>query len=151
MDESETVTKLLIELGDLDSRIDTILQSGPRLWLLSREDITIELELDIDAIRLMLSSDLGVPAPNRAAAVHATALSYGLLWQQTGGFRLALSTDAGALFLMVDVLLPELEAASLATAIGNFAQKVSLWRRFIAGEFETMDTSAQDGLDMIRV
>ncbi len=151
MEDSEAVTKLLVEIGEDDSRIDTILQTGPRLWLLRRDDVAIELELDGDGIRLMLSADLGAASPSQAAAIHSTALRYTLLWQETGGCRIALSEPTGSLFLMVDLLLPGLDRARFATALGNFARNVTVWRRYVAGELDDNEAALSTDFNLIRV
>lgn len=145
---SERLATLLVEAAGLDAEILEIIEASSDSWRVRFEDGDVEVELDPDAGRLYLSIEAGtVNAPDRAVA-YETMLGYNLLWRDTGGVRLGLSTER-RVFLVADLALGELTAELLAAVLPNVMTKARLWRAFVAtggGPQQSADELATIGI-----
>lgn len=129
---------LLQELGPVTPEIDAVMQQDESCWLLVLEDessITVEWTGNPD--RLVLSTALGRPSENAQLSVYETLLSYNLLWQDTGGVRMAIDGPNGDVILIYDLFDDHLLVADLQTVVLNLVSIASIWRDYVQ-----KDTSA---------
>ncbi|GLI93868.1 type III secretion system chaperone [Methylocystis echinoides] len=134
MPELSRLTETIAESAKYEDSIVTVLQTGDAAWQVEFEDVSIELEFDADSGRLVLTGILGVPTPERRLAVFETLLSYALLWRETGFLRVGLGGADGALVLIADSGADGLLPAALAAMLGDFAEKIRVWRDFTVSE-----------------
>ena len=97
-------------------------------------DPIVVLDLVEHRAELVLSVELGRPAPERRLAVYGSMLSYNLLWPETGGVKMGLGAADGELVQMVELSTVGLDRERLRTALRGFIEKARIWRRVIAGK-----------------
>jgi hypothetical protein len=75
----------------------------------------------------MLSTEIGVLPEQNPIDALKQALYYNLMWQQTGGGRMALMPEDDRLRLMIDLPAEQLEAARVADVANNLLQAARDW------------------------
>jgi hypothetical protein len=104
-------------------------------WLATVEgNLPILVEWTDDPGRLVLSAVLGRPTIEQRMAVFETLLSYNLLWEETGGARMAINGAEGKAVLIYDLHGNHLSYVLLGTVLTNFSQLVKMWRDYVQRE-----------------
>ena len=102
----------------------------------------IIVEWNQELKRLMLTIEI-LPVPeHERESMFAQALHYNLLWQETGGARMALMPQSQSLQLMIDLHPEQLDAHLLANVVTNLLHQVHDWQLAIHNE-----TAPTTGLD----
>ncbi|HSV47767.1 MAG TPA: type III secretion system chaperone [Ramlibacter sp.] len=127
---NEQARAVLAELGPGCDAIDGIQELADGSWaLLMFETRRVDLALDARRGMLVLRTDVGRPPPSRMAEGYAALLSYNLLWEQTGGARMALGGSEGDVVLLMDVPMAGLDWGTLDTVLRNIADVADAWGR----------------------
>lgn len=134
MKTPDDINMLLAEVGPLDETILAVVRGADDRWAIRFDQTDVEAEYDEPTGRLMLSTDLGAPPPLRAAKVYEAVLTYGSLWRDTGGVRIALSRPGGELLQMAELAAADLTPAVLVTVAVNLQARTAFWRDFVSGE-----------------
>lgn len=122
-----------LQASGLSDILLTRVDSGS--WLATLEGKTpILVEWTNDPGRLVLSSVLGRPTIEQRMAVFETLLSYNLLWEETGGARMAINGVEGKALLIYDLHGNNLSYVLLGTVLTNFSQLVEMWRDYVQHE-----------------
>ena len=133
MDVGVEALALLQELGPLSEAVDVVHQNAPGDWsLLLFETRRIDVALDENHGRLMLSTSLGEPGWQQRDEVASTLLSYNLLWRETGGAYFAQEGTGGAILLLMQVPVAGLRAAALDLLLQGMASAADAWTDFLA-------------------
>lgn len=104
----------------------------PSNWLATLEGKSpILVEWTDDPGRLVLSSVLGRPTIEQRMAVFETLLSYNLLWEETGGARMAINGAEGKAVLIYDLHADNLSYVLLGTVLTNFSQLAQMWGDYV--------------------
>ena len=151
MEDLEQIALVMQEVGPRDDGIEQVLRLDEQTWAVRFSDVDIEAEFDPPMQRLMLSADIGRPPPELQTRMYEVALTYSMLWRDTGGVRMAMSEAGGPLTHMVDLAAPALTTATMAVVLRNFNDRTLIWRQYIEG---TQDAPpAPEALDptLIRV
>lgn len=128
----EQAQLLLEELGPQTAEIDAVLQQDDKSWLLVFGDETsIVIEWATNPERLVLSTGLGRPAEGAHLTVYETLLSYNLLWQDTGGVRMAIDGPQGEVILIYDLFDDILSVSDLQTVALNISSIAAIWRDYV--------------------
>ena len=128
----ELAQMLMQELGPQITEIDAVLQQDDTCWVLVLADETsITVEWAANPERLVLSSGLGRPVQGAELAVYETLLSYNLLWQDTGGVRMAIDGPQGEVLLIYDLFDDHLSLAELQTVVLNLSNIAAIWRDYV--------------------
>lgn len=132
--KSEELDRLIAEVGPLDEAILSCVRTPEGVHALRFEDLDLLVENDEARDCLVLSSEIGAPAASRAAAVYETMLAYNLLWRETGGLRIALTSRGGSLVQLVDIASGQADARMIATVAVNLADRTRVWRAYLEAE-----------------
>lgn len=104
-------------------------------WLASFEGTSpILVEWADNPGRLVLSATLGRPMSEQRMSVLETLLSYNLLWEETGGGRMAINGAEGEAVLIYDLHGENLSPALLGTVITNLSKLAEMWRDYVQHE-----------------
>lgn len=141
--------RLMAEVGPLDDTIITCVKTPDGAYAIRFDDADVLAEWDDRRKRLVLSAEIGTPSPVRTPHVHATLLSYNLLWRETGGLSMAMTGRQGAVVQMVDLAGPEIEARNVATIAVNLAERTRIWRAYFESEAGEAEAPAPDALDNV--
>lgn len=141
--------RLLIEVAELGSfaELARAADEQPMWWLAEEEGQSVIVEWDEALQRMMLSTEIGIVPEKAYVDSLKQALYYNLVWQQTGGARMALMPEDDGLRLMIDLPAEHLDGARVATVASNLLQAAKDWRAGWDASPETNDTlSSTDGL-----
>jgi hypothetical protein len=133
MDDLERIDLIMQEIGPRDDGIDQVLRLDEEIWAVRFADVDIEAEFDAPSRRLMLSADIGAPPADLQAHMYEAALTYSMLWRDTGGVRMAISESGGPITHMADLHCSDLTAATMAIVLRNFNDRTLIWRKYIEG------------------
>lgn len=123
---------LMQELGPQTPEIDAVLQQDEKSWLLVFSDEqSIYVEWANNPERLVLSTGLGKPVEGCQLQVYETLLSYNLLWQNTGGVRMAIDGPNGEVLLIYDLFDDQLSLSELQTVVLNISSIAEIWRDYV--------------------
>jgi hypothetical protein len=123
---------LLQELGPQTPEIDAILQEDEKSWLLVfADEKSVYVEWAANPERLVLSTGLGKPVEGSELQVYETLLSYNLLWQDTGGVRMAIDGPQGEIMLIYDLFDDQLSLSELQTVVLNISNIAGIWRDYV--------------------
>lgn len=129
----DQIQALMEALGPSSDEIAGIARSGEAEWAVGYdEDTIVTLELVEEQGKLVLSIDLGQPAPGNRFAVYETMLNYNLLWPETGGVKMGLGGAGGSLVQMFELNTTGLDVERLEAVLEGFVAKAQMWRRFVA-------------------
>ena len=122
--------QLLIEACALGgfSELARAADEQPMWWLAVDENQSVIAEWNETIQRLMLTADVGEVPEKRLETALQEALSFNLIWQETGGARLALMPKEDRLRLMVDLHATNLSSEQVADAVINLLQTAQNWR-----------------------
>ncbi len=130
MSESQNLDELLIEVAEL-AELDEVIrvQEDRTAWLLGLSDKeTVLAEWQETTRRLLFMLEIGpLPDQDRERWLREV-LYYNLLWQQTGGARIALLPPEDRLQLLLDVPAEQLGATQVVNVLGNLSQVAQAWR-----------------------
>ncbi len=146
MSESQNWDDLLVEVAELADLDDVIrLEEGRTAWLLGlNDDETVLVEWQEATRRMMFMLEIGpLPEPGRERCL-LDVLYYNLLWQQTGGARIALLPPGNHLQLMLDVHAEQLGATQITNVIGSLWQVAQAWRESLAQTARTAPETSED-------
>src|SRR5262245_34313193 len=130
----ERVQVLIEEIGPSMPDVEAVAQDGDFSWAVAFPDnLVVVLELDPTGRRLMAAIDVGRPEEEDKFEAYETALTYGYLWRDTGGARLALGGPDGELTLLTDLEVAELTLADLQATLLDVVEKGRLWQGYFAG------------------
>lgn len=134
----ELAQMIVQELGPQTTEIDAVLQQDESNWVLMLEDESaIIIEWASNPSRLVLSANLGRPGEGSQLPVYETLLSYNLLWQDTGGVRMAIDGPQGEVMLIYDLFDDHLTVADLQTVVLNLASIAGIWRDYVKKDNST--------------
>jgi hypothetical protein len=133
MAPQEQVQGLIEAIGPRVEAIEAVGQTGDTEWaVMLDEDTTVMLDLVAEQQKLVLSIDLGRPAPEARLATYETMLAYNMLWQETGGVKIGLGGANGRLVQMFELSTAGLDLDLLARVLEGFVAKALVWREQIA-------------------
>ena len=102
------------------------------LWTLVVDAETVLfLDYEQGQERLWLSGEVATPPPSERARLHETLLTYNHRWRDTGGLRMSLDGEGGAVVLSYDMPAEGLELSRLAMVLTNFLDVLRAWREGI--------------------
>jgi hypothetical protein len=128
----ELTQMLMQELGPQTPEIDAVLQQDDSNWVLVFEDETsIVIEWADTPARLVLTSSLGRANEDAQLGIYETLLSYNLLWQETGGVRMAIDGPQGEVMMIYDLFDDHLTVADLQTVVLNLTSIAGIWRDYV--------------------
>ncbi|MEE4377225.1 MAG: type III secretion system chaperone [Candidatus Competibacteraceae bacterium] len=142
MSESQNLDEMMVEaaeLADLDEVIRV--QEDRTAWLLGvNGQDTVLAEWQEATRRMLFMLEIGLlPEQDREHWLREV-LYYNLLWQQTGGARIALLPPENRLQLLLDVHAEQLGATQVVTVLDNMIQVAQAWR-------ETLNPVAEGATD----
>ncbi|MFS0754194.1 type III secretion system chaperone [Noviherbaspirillum sp. 1P10PC] len=129
----DTVQLIMQEIGPQTPDIDAVVQHGEDSWALQLDDMSILfIEYAADPDRLVLSTELGMPAPERRLEVCQLMLAYNLLWQENAGLTMALGGPEGGATLLCEWRSTEPELKKFQEELRRCSQVAQAWRSYIA-------------------
>jgi hypothetical protein len=91
----------------------------------------VEIFLDDEAGRAVLSTAVGTPHTARVSHLHKLLLQYNLLWRETSGVRMAIDEPEGEVVMLYDLILAGLDSLLLQNILGNFAAAAGAWQTMV--------------------
>lgn len=131
MNDQEHIGLVMREIGPRDDGILEILQTGDESWAMRFQDVDVEIELEPESRRLMLSAEIGAPNDEQRASFYEAMLLFNLLWRDTGGVRMGLAEAGGAILQMVDLHCSSVTTDMLVAVARNLNDRTLLWRDFL--------------------
>ncbi|MBT2323019.1 type III secretion system chaperone [Variovorax paradoxus] len=129
----EAVTDRLTELAPRLPDIAALIQNDETSWTLGFEDDTaILVEWAEAPTRLVLSSEIGMPLPERRAEILDSLLSYALMWRESGGVKVGQGDIENGLVLLYEWHVDVFDADQLQDALENFATLARMWGAYLA-------------------
>ena len=135
--DPEYISQRLVEVGPEARNLSVIVQDDESTWTLAFEDeitVLVLIEWAEQPHRLVLSTDVGRPPDARAAEVHAAALSYNLLWRETGGARVGMGGEEGDLLLIREIDPQSVQGSEFVSLLEEFADVAQWWEHFVTSE-----------------
>jgi hypothetical protein len=140
----DTVQLIMQEIGPQTPNIDAVVQHGEDSWALQLNDTSIIfMEYATDLDRLVLSTELGMPVPQRRLEVCQLMLSYNLLWEENAGLTMALGGPEGGATLLCGWRSTEPDLQGFQEELRKFSQVAQAWRSYIAQTDATDSDSLQ--------
>ncbi|MEO5670802.1 MAG: type III secretion system chaperone [Ramlibacter sp.] len=140
----EHLNQLMQELGPIADLLAIDAYPDKGLWHIAvAEDLHLFAELAAARRLVVLSAELGKPAPGNQAFLYELFLRYAHVWDASGGLRMSVDDEAGAVWLLLDVSPNGMSAGDLAAQIGAFAAKVRGWREVVGGQRINVDDPDQ--------
>lgn len=128
----ELAQLLVQELGPQTPEIDAVMQQDDTNWVLMLDDESaVSIEWAGNPSRLVLSANLGRPHEGSELSIYETLLSYNLLWQDTGGVRMAIDGPQGEVMLIYDLFDDHLTVTELQTVVLNLCSIANIWRDYV--------------------
>jgi hypothetical protein len=148
----DTINELFRQVGPAEELFAVDAYAAEAMWHVAVDDSSVLFaELDAKRRMLVLSADLGRPRADDQARIYALVLRYSHAWTATGGMRISLDGDGGALWLLADHAADTLDLGALGGAIRQFAAVAAAWRE-IVGKGSTSATAIDDfGFNAIRI
>ena len=126
------VRALVAEIGPLLELGEVTAFDAEDLWTLVVDGETVLfLDYEQGQERLWLSGEVATPPPSERARLHETLLTYNHRWRDTGGLRMSLDGEGGAVVLSYDMPAAGLELSRLAMVVTNFLDVLRAWREGI--------------------
>lgn len=142
IDQAHDLKAMLCEAGPLSDSIQSIMQASTNAWSVAFEGGTMVLAEWIPGpARVAMSASIGAPPPGRRTTVHSVALSYNMLWRETGGVRIGQAGDEETMLLMQDVHVADASPQDIARALEHFSRLVAWWGAYVETDeaFETVE------------
>jgi hypothetical protein len=152
LSDSSAVAALLVEAADRQESIAAITEHEGPAWTIEFEDgARCVVELANGPARLVLTGSVGRPSDGRLADVHGLALSFNLLWEETGGCRLA-GGEENELLLLQELYPESLENDQVGDLFMWFEAMRALWEHLIhAGQPIPEPATLQEMVHGLRV
>jgi hypothetical protein len=129
----DTVQLIMQEIGPQTPDVDAVVQHGEDSWALQLDDTSIIfIEYAADPDRLVLSTELGMPIPQRRLEVCQLMLSYNFLWDENAGLTMALGGPEGGATLLCEWRNIEPELQTFQEKLRKVSQVARAWRSYIA-------------------
>ena len=133
MANAEHVSHLMAEIGPILELRGIVEICGEARWVLDLDGENAVLAEYFNADdRLFLTGDAGVPEPAARLVCYELLLAYNAMWRQTGGVRMAVNGEDGAVLQIADIAAEGLDATTLARVVENFVGKLGEWMEIIA-------------------
>jgi hypothetical protein len=142
MNDQARTHRLMTDVGPLLALEAVIEAEDGGAWLLVLEaDDAISVELDDNAGRLVLSADLGAPAPEGRLQLYEMMLVYNTQWEGSGGVRMGLDQLGGRCVQMLELPLEDLDTQKLVSVLEGFLEVRLGWMQVVGD----IDASSGDG------
>lgn len=147
----EEIATLMEALGPHDDEIETITRNGETDWAVAFDaDTILLLTYQAKQDKLVLSMTLATPPEGQRLAAYEAMLAYNLLWEETGGVKMALAGAHGPIVQLFELCTCALDLESLDTVLVNFALKARMWKDVIAsGAFAEPDFKFEDQRELL--
>jgi hypothetical protein len=137
----ETIQLIMQEIGPQTTNIDAVVQHGEGSWAIQLDDTSIVLmEYATGPERLVFSTELGMPLPQRRLEVCQLMLSYNLLWEENAGLTMALGGPEGSAMLLFEWCSTQPTLQDCQKELHRFSGIANAWRSYIA-QAETTDSA----------
>ncbi len=142
----ETIQLIMQEIGPQTTNIDAVVQHGEESWVIQLDDTSIVLmEYATGPERLVFSTELGMPLPQRRLEVCQLMLSYNFLWEENAGLTMALGGPEGSAMLLFEWSGTQPTLQDFQKELHRFSRVATAWRGYIAQE-ETTDAASVSAL-----
>ena len=128
MSSFEHVQGLMSEIGPiLELRGIVEVVDGDR-WVLDLDgEHAIVVEYRPADDRLFFTAKVGIPAPEARSVCYELLLAYNAMWRETGGIRMAVNGEDGAVLQIADMAAGDIDASGLGVILENFIGKLVEW------------------------
>jgi hypothetical protein len=150
---NESIAAIIAESGPLDDGILSVvgLEESEGQWLIRFENFDVIVDNLPEFGKLVFSILIDGPSEGNEVEVHRAMLAQNGLWRETGGVRIALAGNNGAIEISIDIpsaLATSALVATTAVGLGNFAAS---WSLILRGSVEADLANVADNNTMIRV
>lgn len=148
----ERMQIMMEEIGPSLPEIEAVIQSEDKNWAIQFSDQSIVmLEWVETPDRIVLTALLGTPSESMQTSVYETLLCYNLLWKDTGGVKMALSSPGGDLVVIYELFSTDLSLGEFQTVLTNFVSIAQIWTMYVTGENEQPGVPLPGSMDMLHL
>ena len=138
----------MARIGPVMNLAEVVAHEDGAAWTLGvDDDLALLAEYDAAGARLALSAETASPPLTRRAETYELLMLFNAQWRETGGVRMALEAPDAPVVQTIDIGVENLDIASFAAVIGDFAAKALAWRRLIADGAGLDQIRSADDLD----
>ena len=151
MSSFERVQVLMSEIGPiLELRGILEMTDGDR-WVLDLDgEHAIVVEYRPADDRLFFTAEVGIPAPEARPVCYELLLAYNAMWRETGGVRMAVNGEDGAVLQIADITAGDIDSAALSAILENFIGKLVEWTDILSLDPDG-DEASPDEATAVRV
>lgn len=149
----EQVEALMSQLGAVLDPLGITAFPSSKTWGIALDEQTsVLVDFDDTLGKLVLSCEVGKPAPGDRIKLYELMLRHNFHWDRTGGVRLALDGDDGNVVQIVDLAADGLDVTRLNRVVQGFADAARAWREMIKRPAGTSQQTGPDeaGIPFIR-
>ena len=133
MANSERISGLMAELGPILELRGILEVNDMDRWVLDLDgEHAVVVEYRPSDDRLFFTGEIGIPVPEVRTVIYELLLAYNAMWRDTGGIRMAVNGEDGAVVQIADMAATDLDVPALGTVVENFIGKMVEWTDIIA-------------------
>lgn len=130
----DQVNALFAQLGPVLNPLAIEANEETKAWGIAlEEDLMVLAQFDEEKGCLVLSTELGAPAPGDRTALYELLLRANYHWDATGGVRLAINGPDGEVFQVVEIPVDGSDATRLSAIVTSYAESAKAWREIVQG------------------
>lgn len=151
MDNAKAIA-IIEAAGPLDDGILSIvgIEDSEAQWVIRFETFDIIVDNIPEFGKLVFSIVIDGPPAETEAAAHRAMLAQNGLWRETGGARIALAGNDGAIEISIDIASDLATAAVVAKTAAGLGEFAAAWSLILRGEVKIDQPDAVDSHTMIR-
>jgi hypothetical protein len=128
----EQIETLMSDVGPVLDPLAIDAMPEAKCWgIAMEEDLSVLVEFDEQKNCLVLSSELGAPAPGDRTALYELLLQLNYHWNATGGNRMAVNGPGGDIVQMYELGADNLDATQLSAVLKTFSEVAKAWRQVV--------------------
>ena len=130
----DQVNALFAQLGPVLNPLAIEANAETKAWGIAlEEDLMVLAQFDEEKGCLVLSTEVGAPAPGDRTALYELLLRANYHWDATGGVRLAINGPDGEVFQVVEIPVDGSDATRLSAIVTSYAESAKAWREIVQG------------------
>ncbi|KVZ50918.1 type III secretion system chaperone [Burkholderia ubonensis] len=141
---SEQLSNIIASIGPQIDDVVRIFQGNESRWTVQFSDIDIDIEFDEAEERLHFSTVVGPLLEWRKIEILELLLTYSLLYKETGGVRMAMTSVGGDVVQLFDVMASRIDPGMLTEILSRLVENTKIWQAFFsAADLSATNTAPQ--------
>ncbi|MDO6966488.1 type III secretion system chaperone [Rhizobium alvei] len=151
--DNETIAAIIAESGPQDEGILSVvaLEDSEGQWLIRFENYDVIVDNIPELGKLFFSILIDGPTADKEADAFRAMLAQNGLWRETGGVRIALAGNNGAIEISIDIPAALATSAIVARTAAGLGNVAASWSLILRGAVVADEPDAVNNHAMIRV